>query len=158
MIKSQTVRARLNATDPVAGKKYGLGDLIAQQKGVLTAVYDFAALGGAVGDILLIDDAGNPAVLPDDAVVVRSYVEAITALDSAGDTATAALKLQAAGDILAATAQADLGAGVFVEGLQDGYAGTFLKLTAERQLKLTVGTEALTAGKLRVYLEWVQGG
>lgn len=158
MLKSSTVRDRFNATDPHGGKINGLGELVHAQKGVLTAVYDFSVLGGAVGDIALIDDAGNPAILPDDAVVMRSWVEVITSLDSASDTATLALKLQAAGDILGTTAQADLAAAVMAEGLQDGYAGTFLKLTAERQLKATIATEALTAGKLRAYLEWVQGG
>jgi len=63
--------------------------------------YDFAVDGGAVGNINLLGSAG----IPSGAVAIEAFVDVTTALTSGG-AATAALSLEAAGDLLAGAAQA----------------------------------------------------
>lgn len=132
----------------------GLGTEVNRCKNMMVCVYDFAVLGGAVGDIGLLDDEGNAAMVPAKAIVTKVLVDTITAPTSGG-LATVALKLVNAADLLGATAKAS------VTGILDGVpaetAATAVKNgAADSQVKVTVGTAALTAGKLRVFVEYNQ--
>lgn len=121
-------------------------------KKVAVATYDFAEHGGAIGAINL------GVFLPDNAVIRRAWYDVVTTFTSATDAATVALKAQTAGDIKAAVAISDVG-NPWDAGNKDGIpvdtAATAIKLTAERELVLTVATEALTAGKLVLFVEYV---
>lgn len=134
----------------------------------IAALYDFSVHGGAVGDIPL------RVRVPAGAVVVNSFVHVLTAPTSGG-SATIAIKLESAGDILAQTAfdaapfdgtlglglarytpGIDLGSGDGSDtAIDDSAAAAFVITTTERQLTLTIGTAALTAGKINIFLEYV---
>jgi hypothetical protein len=120
-------------------------------RGVAKFSYDFAARGGAVGDIVL---AGEP--LPKNAIVWDGVVNVITPL-TGGASATAAVSTaQSANDLITA---ADItGAPWSTTGLKAltpvGSAATGIKMTAERAPKLVIGTAVLTAGKFNLFIEY----
>ena len=105
-------------------------------------IYDFSIHGGAVGTLTL------PLAIPDNAIITECIVD-VLADPARGGAATIALGLNTTTDLLAATAIAS-GTGVVVA--KDSAAA--FKLTAERNLQLTIATAALTAGRLAVYLKW----
>lgn len=122
---------------------------------VLKAIYDFSSLGGALGDISLVDDLGNSAVLPAGAIVMKVLAYVVTGVTSAG-AATVALKAATAADLMAATAKATLVAAALVDGVPVNTAATAVgPLAADTQVKVTVGTAALTAGKIQYFIEYV---
>lgn len=131
----------------------GLARAVHKSKNLLCAVYDYSKLGGAVGDISLVDDYGDPAVLPDNAVVDKVIIDVLTAPTSGG-AATVALKSEAAGDLLAATAIAGI-TGI-IDGVPNGAAANAKKMSADRRVTATVAVAALTAGKFRVMIEYSQ--
>jgi hypothetical protein len=114
--------------------------------------YSFAVDGGAIGSINLRGVQGSPNRVPSGFVVLDSVIEVLTALDSGG-SATAALTLNSAADVLAVTAfgsapwsSTGRKAGVPVS------AATSVKTTAARRPQLVVADAALTAGKFRLTL------
>jgi len=109
--------------------------------------YDFAKLGGAVGDILV-----GPKLLPPSAVVMDGFLQVFTDFASGG-SATVAIKAVGTADILAATAIASLAAGL-VDIVPDGTAANMILTAAYTQLTFTVAVEALTAGKAVVALRY----
>jgi hypothetical protein len=116
--------------------------------------------------------------LPTKAVITRVLVDVVTTFTSATDAATIALHAQAADDIVAAVAIATAG-DVWDAGIRGSkigfpnfgadaahdsavevaalFAGSMLKLTAEREITATVAVEALTAGKANIYVEYFIG-
>lgn len=106
--------------------------------------YDIKQDGGAVGDIVI-----EPGKLPNGALVHQGFLEGIRAVTSGG-LATVALGINAAGDLLAATAKASLGAGALVVSDQVTFAAAPLKLTARKGLTVTIGTDLLTDGAFDV--------
>lgn len=145
-------RAILEKTSPVEI----VGKELHRTKNVLKAIYDFASLGGALGDIALIDDDGDAATIPAKAVVTRVWSETITSVTSLG-SATVACKLVGAADLQAATAKATLVAGALVEGVPVNTAVTAVKQsgTSAAVVKATVAVAALTAGRVLYFVEYV---
>lgn len=116
-------------------------------------VYDFAVVGGAVGDITLTGDT-----IPSGAIVLDAYISVATAVTSGG-AATVAIKLEGAADINAADAIS--GAPWSTTGAKraDFTATTApVKTTAARSIVATVGTAALTAGVFTVVVEFIELG
>lgn len=114
--------------------------------------YSFATDGGAVGDI----DLTSGAVIPANAFILAGFIEVDTALDSGG-SATVALKVEGAADLLAATA---FGSSPWsTTGRKSiipvGTGATTVKTTAARKLQATVATAALTAGAFDVVVLYV---
>lgn len=135
----------------------GLGDVIHRSPCMMKAIYDFGVSGGVQGDIALLDDGGNAAILPLGAVVTEVLAYVVTAVTSAG-SATVALKLLAGGDMMAATAKASLTIGAFIDGVPVGTAATTkgpVVSATGTQLKATVGTADLTAGKIQFFVRYV---
>lgn len=101
--------------------------------------------------------------LPDDALVVGGFVEVLTTFTSANDSGTIALSINSANDLVTATA-ISAGGNIWDAGRQaivpkaNTPESTAIKLTANRAITATVGTQALTAGKAIVFLYYVQGG
>jgi hypothetical protein len=116
--------------------------------------------------------------IPSKAIITKAWYEVITTFTSATDAATIAMSVEGPGDVLAAIAISDAtnphDAGI--HGAKPGYpnfgadaahdsqvevaalfAGTFLKLTADRFVTFTVAVEALTAGKLALFIHYVMG-
>lgn len=126
-----------------------------QKKGLVRFTYDFAVDGGAIGTITFAE------TLPDNAIVTRFFYDVITTLTSATDAATVAFGIATddAAGLLAAVAISDAGnpfdAG-YHDGIQDGAASNFAeKTTAERALIMVIAVEAVTAGKLVGFAEYV---
>lgn len=120
---------------------------------VASAVYDFAAKGGAIGTINL------GVFVPNKAIIMDGVVDVLTTFVTASaDAGTVALRLQGAGDLVAAIAVSDV-TNPWDAGLHNiipvGTAATMIKLTAQRQLAITIAGQVVTAGKLKVFLRYV---
>lgn len=115
------------------------------------ASYDFAADGGAVGDIALRGDA-----IPSGAIIIDSLIKVETVLTSGG-AATVAIKAEGAADINAADAIS--GAPWSTTGAKRGdltATSAPITTTARRTLTATVAVAALTAGKFVVMVAYVE--
>lgn len=127
-------------------------------KKVLTAEFDTAGTDSSGVANTTIAAHGSGVYLPDNAVITRAWYDVITTFTSATDAATIAIHAQSANDIKSAIAISNVAnpydAGL-VEGVQDGTASAMVKLTAEREIVFTVAVEALTAGKLVLFVEYV---
>jgi hypothetical protein len=151
---TQAQKDQFNLTRP-AGTENPPGDIISKKVGVLIAKYDFAKMGGAVGNISLVEDLTSLtslAKLPANAVIKQVTIDILTAMTSTGGTGTIALKAQSAGDLLAAV-DADTISGL-VAGVPVGTAATMIKLTAERTIIASVAVAALLTGKFNVVIEY----
>lgn len=124
-----------------------LGNISGQPKPNRRAfLYDFALHGGAIGDITLAGDT-----IPSGAQVFGAHIITKTALTSGG-AATVALKVEAANDIIAATAY---NAAPFT-GTPVAAAEKTIKTTAARSVVATIAAQTVTAGKFWVVVEfWV---
>lgn len=146
--------ARANAFDPLPFA----GSVMDKTKNLIRAVWDFTIQGGAVSTLLLLDDQGNPAVLPQGCVVSNVVIHTITGVTSGG-AGTISLGLLSTVDLLAATAVTGLTAGSFVAGIPVGTAATWKgPVTAVNgtNLTLSIATAALTAGRIYIFVEYVQ--
>ena len=119
---------------------------------VVRGRYSFADDGGAVGDIELTSDS-----IPANAVIIAGFVEVDTAVTSGG-SATVAIKVEGAADIVAAAAVS--GAPWSTTGRKSvipvATGATTVKTTAARKVTATVATAALTAGVFDVVLFYVE--
>lgn len=123
----------------------------AKHRSVAKFVYDFAAQGGAVGNIVMQGEA-----LPDDAVIWDGFVDVITVPTSGGGATIALTTGQTANDLI--TAAAIAGAPWSTAGLKAivpvGTQATAIRTTAARAPTLVVGTAALTAGRIILFIEY----
>ncbi len=124
--------------------------------GTLRGEYSFATDGGATGTINL-----RNATLPNKARVVRAWYEVTTALTSASSASSIGFSIPTddANGILAPIAISD-GTTPWALGLhstiQNGLVTNISeKTTAARNIQMTVSGEAITAGKLTLYAEYV---
>ena len=131
----------------------GFAALAGQKRGCVKAVWDFDVQGGATGTVNLLDDNGDAVELPNKAIIAQVYLDVLEAPASAGGDGTIAFGANTTVDLKAAT-DADTLTGI-VAGIPIGTAGTMVKLTAARKLTATIGTEALTKGKIAAFVEFV---
>jgi hypothetical protein len=92
--------------------------------------------------------------IPDNAIVVGGNIDVIAAITSDG-SATVAIHLVAANDLLTATAKASLP--IKAQLPMAAVIAAPIKLEAEKAVTVTVGTAALTAGKIDGYIIWMEG-
>jgi len=92
--------------------------------------------------------------IPDNAIVIGGSIDVIEAVTSDG-TATVAISLVAANDLLTATAKASLG--IKAQKPLAAVIAQPIKLEEEKAVTVTVGTAALTAGKINGYIIWMEG-
>lgn len=111
--------------------------------------HDFSRHGGAVGDV------NTGIFIPAGGIVTKLFLEKVTAYASAGGTGTVALKLVSANDLLSAV-DADTLSAVINTGIPTGTPATMVKNTnsTETEIILSVATEALTAGKYNIHVEY----
>jgi hypothetical protein len=116
--------------------------------------YDFAVDGGAVGTIAITAEK-----IPANAIILGGLVEVDTAVTSGG-SATVAVQVEGAGDIVAAAAVS--GAPWSTTGRKSvvpAFTGaTTVKTTAARDISIVVAAAALTAGVVDVYLAYISMG
>ena len=114
--------------------------------------YDFAVDGGAVGTIVLRSEDGP---IPSGSYITQAVLDVLTPFTTAA-AGTGALAVEAANDIVSATVVS--GAPYSTTGLkstiQVGTGATAVKTTAARSPSFAIATGALTAGKLRLVLEY----
>jgi hypothetical protein len=134
--------------------KNKLGTELDNCKNNVKGVYNFAVVGGAVADIALKDIEGATLKLPAGAIITNVIVHVVTACTSGG-SATVAIKANSAADLCGATAVASLTGNALIAGVPVGTAATAVRLTAERTIYATIGTAALTAGKLHVFIDYM---
>lgn len=115
------------------------------------AEYDFAVDGGAIGNHTLRGD-----VLPKGAVVVDSLINVDTKLESGGE-ATVLLSAEAEGDLQASkkVSEAPWSTATPKRGAVTA-TSTPVATTAVRSVVAKIGTAALTKGKFRVVVFYVQ--
>lgn len=116
--------------------------------------YDFAVDGGATGVISLSSKA-NKASLPDGCVVTRAWVKVDTSFEGSG--ASAKIGHTTTDDVYLALRDVDGAGSLGLASAQLASYGTaFLADTAnERNVILTISGGAVTAGKLKVLVEYV---
>lgn len=122
-------------------------------KRIARATFDFAASGGDTGSY------GLGVTLPDNSVITRSWYTVESGFTSADSTATIALTVPT-DDVAGIAAVSAISENAWDaghhEGIQDGAAANFSKqCTAARELTLTIGVQAITAGKLVLFCEYV---
>lgn len=127
--------------------------LVDKKTQVLKAQYSYAASGGAVGEVSLLDTDGKPAKLPDNAVIKNCLIDVVTAPSSTSSAATIALGTGlSATDLKAATAIASYSG--LVACVPVGSAATSIKMTDEHTVKATIAAHPLTAGIINVFIEY----
>jgi hypothetical protein len=119
---------------------------------VVRGRYDFAVDGGAVSTI----DLTTATQIPANAVIMGGFIEVDTALNSGG-SATVALTVESAADVLAATA---FGSSPWSttgrKSVIPVFTGaTAVKTTAARKIQATIAAATLTAGAFDVVLFYV---
>jgi hypothetical protein len=124
-------------------------DGIAPHK-VIQGTYDVAVNGGSAGTHEL------GISVPDNAIITRSFLDVLTRPAHASGSAggSLAVTVNSSGDVLAVK-HAGTFSVALLEGLQTGAVSAAIKTTAVRPLKVLVTGDTLTAGKVKVYLEYV---
>lgn len=148
MITQPGLRATMDACTPLEGA----GKELHRTKNLVKAVWDFAVQGGATGTLNLKDDLGNEITLPSGAILKDGVIDVLTAMSSAGGAGTIALGCNTTTDLKGAVDADTLSGRVAI--IPVGTAATAVKLTADRKVQLTIGTEALIGGKIAVYIEY----
>jgi len=115
------------------------------------ASYDFARDGGAVGAITMLGDS-----IPSGAIIIDTLL-IIDTIPTSGGAATVAVSAESAGDIAAAAAitGAPWSTATPKRGTLTA-TSTPVKTTAKRSIVATVATAALTAGKFRTTVTYIE--
>lgn len=146
-------------------------------KYVACAIFDTAGLDSAGVANTTIAAHGLGVFIPTGAVITDAFIDVKTTFTSATDAATIAGKVQSTGDVIAGIAISDA-SNVWDAGLHGSILGSSaertvagdtailaaaslaasrIKLTAEREIIATVAVEALTAGKMAIFVEYYIG-
>lgn len=138
------------------GSEEGLGALR-----VARCIFDAASTDSAGVANTTVAAHPRSVTIPIHAAIVGGYYDVNTAFTSAGSTATIAISVQAANDIVTATAVSNAIYGTIgrkaIVPKANTPESTSVKTTAARAVTFTVAVEALTAGKLTLYLYYVEG-
>lgn len=120
---------------------------------VARATYDFAVNGGDISAI------GLGVTIPDNAIIVGGFYDVITTHTSSGDSATLAIHVEGANDIVNAVA---IGTGTPWDAGQRAIIpkattpeSTAVKTSAAREITVTIAVEAVTAGKFVLFLFFI---
>lgn len=152
--RSKAVKGPIITKDDLGNKTGHIGGNGHRTPVVLSFLYDFAALGGAVGTITLTDEAGDAAVIPDNFVVTNAWYEQLTLVASGG---TPTIDLGVTGNTDLFNDEADVaGPYATAAGIITAVADELpAKMSADASVLLTVGTAALTAGKFLLHVQGV---
>lgn len=139
----------------IAGGKVAEGALSRSPRRMAVYEYDFAVDGGAVSTINMRPVGGSQPQIPSGAIVDQATVEVLT-IPTSGGAPTVAVQVEGAGDTIAAAAIS--GAPWSTLGRKNGIpqtGATSVKATAARTPAIVIATAALTAGKVRLYLDYI---
>ena len=119
---------------------------------LVSSLYDFSVDAGAQGTIALDE------TFPDNSTITRAYYEVLTALTSGGlATVAFGIEVDDTAGLLAATAFDNAAFNVgYHDLLPNGNAANFTtKSTAIRDLIMVIAAANLTAGKIRIWYEYI---
>lgn len=146
---------RMNAVS----RKYDMGTRLADGPFGVKATWDFADQGGAASSDLYLHDAeGKKVSLPANAIIRDCLISVVTQPTSSTTSGSLAFSSKAAADLKAATFVASYTTTTPIVCLPVGTVSTMIKTTSELNLIVRTGSEALTAGKINVWVEYVIGG
>lgn len=138
-------------------QKVGTNLYNAQQFG-MKAVWSYAIQGGAANsDLTLQDPSGAAAKLPTGAIIKDCMIDVVTTPTSSTSSGTLAFSSNAVADLKAAA----LGHTGYLSStgeyacIPDGTVGNAIQMASEATLKVRIGSEALTAGKINIWVEFV---
>ena len=120
----------------------------------LCFMYDFGTQGGAASAITMTDQDGNAQTLPDNALITGATWDVVTALASSGSATCALGWTGTAAGIKAATAFDNA---AYVAATQASSLVINGKMSAASSVLLTIATAALTAGKMYLYISYIEG-
>ena len=143
----------LDRMGPIA-RKYGLGTALksAQTFGA-KGTYTVSLDGGAVASYNLNGLDSENLVLPAGAIITDCFYDVVQAMSSSGGSGEIAVTAASSGDLVASV-DADSVSGR-VACIPEGTEANMIKLTSAKTLLVEVGSEALTAGKINVFVEYV---
>lgn len=130
---------------------------------LLQATYDFSVLGGAVGELILKDQDGNPATIPANSYVTDAALFTDTTV-TGGVTSSLGVTVGPVADGLAIRGQdslASLSAGTFSSTYQadtDGVnvrSASFIYTATDKTVRLQIYDEDLTAGKITLRITYL---
>lgn len=137
-------------------RKYAVGTYLGNGPFGVKAVWDFAVSGGAANtDITLKDAEGVAVTLPTGAIIRDCLISVATQPTSSTSSASMAFSSKAVADLKAATVVASYTTTTPIVCLPVGTVGTMIKLASEATLKVRIGSEAATAGKINLWIEYV---
>lgn len=151
-----------NRMNPVS-RKYNLGThLVDAQSWGTRGQWSFSDQGGAAGqDLFLHDVDGQNVSIPKGAVLTDCYLDVVTAPTSSTSSGSIAWSSSDAADLKAATfvSAYTIGSLIHCTKPSGSYtSATMIRFTSEGFLKVRIGSEALTAGKINVYLQYILSG
>lgn len=122
------------------------------------AIYDFSIQGGAQGNIDLIDQNANPISMPVNILIKNMFIEVIDATTSGG---VAGIEIQGPAAAFTVINGADNGTfnsvgSVVASNQITSDPATYFRSVATGAPYITISGNDLTAGKLYVYIEYVQ--
>lgn len=151
--------AQVLNTSATGGPSVKLGFQMMKKVHVLKAVYDFTKNGGGTGSSHVLRDAngGGYAVLPKHAIIKDCLIQGVTTPTSGG-SATIAIGATTANDLKTATSYSSFASGLLVACVPTGSAANMIQVGGGPVwLTATIGTAALTAGKINVFIEYYLG-
>jgi hypothetical protein len=100
---------------------------------------------------------GLGVFIPAKAIITKVTMQIVTGFTSAGSTATIALMAESAADLFAALAVSDtkLSTGPFTAAIPDGTTAHMIQTTVQREITATVAVQALTAGKMNIFIDYM---
>lgn len=127
-------------------------------KKIASAVFDTGDTDSSGVSNTTIAAHGTGVYIPDNAIITKVHIDVITTFESATDAATMAISALGANDIVSAVA---ISTGTPWDAGQQAAIpvdtpATSIKLTAEKEIVVTVAVEVLTAGKMVIFVEYMQ--
>lgn len=137
-------------------QKVGTNLYNAQQFG-MKATWNFADQGGAANSDLVLKDAqGIAAKLPTGAIIRSCLIDVVTQPASSTSSGKIAFSSSAVADLKAAAlAHTGYVAGTRYVCIPEGSVANMIKMASEATLKVRIGSEAVTAGKINIWVEYV---
>lgn len=137
-------------------RKLGVGSIMSSGHW-LKGQWDYSVQGGAAGSTLsLVDLEGEPVYLPNNAIIKDCLIDVVTVPTSSTSSAKISFNSNAVADLKASTAiyPTYQTADTPIACIPTGSAALAIKMASEGILKMSVGSEALTAGKINVWVEY----
>jgi hypothetical protein len=128
---------------------------VAREVAVVT--FDTAALDSSGVANTTVAAHGLGVYLPAKAIITKVFIQIVSGFTSAASTATIALSAEAANDLFSALAVSDtkLSTGPFTAGVPDGTVTNTKQTTVVREITATVAVQALTAGKMNIFIDYM---